>query len=526
MSPLVTYLVKVSLMYLLCFLLYWGLFRKETFFIRNRVFLLISLILPALIPLIHLPSDSAVVDLMPEVGIDRILIVSNSSPATLPTPAVSAAAEMVTSPAPFPWETIALWMYLSGTLFFLLRMLWGYSGIIRLIIQSERKRLEKMILVITQRKVSPFSLFRWLVIPGNKLQHNDLDKIIRHETIHFRQWHSVDLLLSELLVAFQWFNPFAWMLKSSIVRNNEFFVDRKCLSWFSDVRAYQYALLASSFGERRISMANSFNQDLIKKRIEMMNRRNTRLINRIKDLLIVPFALLLIVAFSAYSGKPAETVVNSNEASLLTSQHGAAPQDKAALTDTAKRLNISFNGIKLIITDPASAKSSQEDIHILRLKDADSKWTVLAKEAFDKLMKTKEIDEEATLILIKTGKEDVGKNEIVGIMTAVDTTGPGTGRVALENHDGKIYLSASQGKANTLYIAGKGKEGIKIGFSTEGKGKELLYIVDGKEYKAGEWTLTDPDQIQGVCIIDSDAAVKEYGEKGKNGVIVITTKKR
>ena len=264
MSLFVTYLVKASLMYLLCFLLYWGLFRKETFFIRNRVFLLISLILPALIPLIHFDSGSAVANLMPEGGIERILIVSNSSPATLPDPVASGFAPMVALPTPFPWETIALFMCLAGTLFFLLRMLWGYSGIIRLIIRSKRKRLEDMILVITQRKVSPFSLFRWLVIPGNKLQHPDLDKIIRHERVHFRQWHSVDLLLSELLVAFQWFNPFAWMLRSSIIRNNEFFVDRKCLSWYSDPRSYQYALLNSSLGERRIAMANSFNQGITK----------------------------------------------------------------------------------------------------------------------------------------------------------------------------------------------------------------------------------------------------------------------
>lgn len=508
MSPLVTYLVKASLMYLLCFLLYWGLFRKETFFIRNRVFLLISLILPALIPLIHFASGSAVANLMPEGGIDRILLVSNSIPVSNPTLTVAEAAEIVTPPTPFPWETIALLMYLSGTLFFLLRMLLGYSGIIRLIIRSERKQLEDMILVITQRKVSPFSIFRWLVISGNKMQHTDLDKIIRHEMIHYRQLHSVDLLLSELLIVFQWFNPFAWMLKSSIIRNNEFFVDRKCLSWYNDARSYQYALLTSSCGERRIAMANSFNQGIIKKRIEMMNKKNTRLINRIKDLLIVPFSLLLIVAFSAYSGKPAETVSPAAEF-----------QDNVVEKDTTKRLNIFINGHKLTITDLNSAKSLQGKVRIF--KNSGDYWTEFSKIRLDSLLQT-HIDEEASVILIDGGD----KEEIVGIWNASDTSDIETGGTILKNQDGRIEIRTGKGKARMAIMVDKGDSGITISLSKDGKEADMLYMVDGKECKADECILTDSDQIETISIINSDAAMKVYGEKGKNGVVVVTTKKK
>jgi len=518
MSLLVTYLVKASLMYLLCFLLYWGLFRKETFFIRNRVFLLISLIFPALIPLIRLPSDSAVADLMPEVGIDRILIVPGSSPVTLPDPAVSGSEEMGAAPTPFPWETIALWMYLSGTLFFLLRMLWGYSGIIRLIIRSERKRLEDMILVITQRKVSPFSIFRWLVIPSNKLEHADLDKIIRHERVHFRQLHSVDLLLSELFVAFQWFNPFAWMLRSSIIRNNEFFVDRKCLLWYNDAKSYQYALLASSLGERRIAMANSFNQGIIKKRIEMMNRKNTRLINRIKDLLIVPFALLLIVAFSAYSGKPAQAVSDTPVTSVSASQQMTDLQDQVVEKDTTKRLTIFINGHKLTITDLNSAKSFPGNVRIF--KNSGDMLTELSKDTLINLLQTN-VNKEATLILI----EGDDKEETVGIWSANDTSDIGTRDAILESRDGRIEIRTGQGRARMAFWLDKGDSGITIRLSKDGKGKEMLFMVDGKEIKPDEWTLSDSDQIDTISILNSDAAVKVYGEKGKNGVVVVTIKK-
>ncbi|MFH0761409.1 MAG: M56 family metallopeptidase [Bacteroidota bacterium] len=525
MSPLVIYLVKASLMYLLCFLLYWGLFRRETFFIRNRVYLLISLILPALIPLIRFPASSAVADLMPEGGIDHILVVSNSLPATVPTLTAPEIGEIVASFNSFPWGTVVLALYLSGVVFFLSRMLWSYSGIIRLIVRSERKRLQEMILVITRQKVSPFSIFRWLVIPGYKQQHIDLDKIIRHEMIHFRQGHSIDLLLSEFLIVFQWFNPFAWMLKSSIVRNNEFFVDRRCLSWYNDVRSYQYALLTSSFGERRMAMANSFNQDLIKKRIEMMNKKNTRLINRIKDLLIVPFALLLIMAFSAYSGKPAEAVANTAEASVLPAPQAADFQDKVIRKDSAKMLIIRVDGKEVTITDLASAKVDTGDFTILNLKNLGNSWSVLPKDKLNDLLKDRKIDKESALILVRGGKEGDSIKDILGVLKAVDTAGLGSGRVVLENHDGNILIRTKDGSAKMVYVVDKGNQVINIGYSKNVKGKDVLFIVDGKECKAGEWTLTDLDHIEIISILDSDTAVKVYGEKGKNGAIEVTTKK-
>jgi len=311
MTPLVSYLVKAALMYLLCFVVYWVLFRKETFFLRNRIYLIISIILPAVIPMIRFSTGSPLAEKMPGQGIIRMISPATIQPETGTLPLSQQLSEITSAPAPIPWSSILIGLYLAGVLFFLVRMILSYLGIIRLIIKSERQRISEMTLVITAHQVAPFSLFRWLVIPEQKRTHPDLEKVIRHEWVHYRQWHSVDLLLTEILIVFQWFNPFVWMLKKNVVRNNEFFVDRRLLSVYTDVRSYQYALLASSVGERRMSMANSFNQGLIKKRIEMMNKKDTRLINRIKDLLIVPFAVMLLVTFSAWSTKPAGTEFGS-----------------------------------------------------------------------------------------------------------------------------------------------------------------------------------------------------------------------
>jgi hypothetical protein len=440
MTPLASYLVKAALMYLMCFVVYLLLFRKETFFFRNRIYLLISIILPAVIPLIRFSTGSALVGIIPGQGILRMISTGKIRPETGTLPFSQQVSENSSLPAPIPLNSILIGLYLAGVLFFLVRMIRSYSGIIRLIIRSEHQRLSEMILVITAHQVSPFSLFRWLVIPEQKRTHPDLEKIISHERIHYHQWHSIDLMLSEILLVFQWFNPFVWMLKKKVVTNNEFFVDRRLLSVYPDVRSYQYALLASSVGERRISMVNSFNQGLIKNRIEMMNKKDTRSINRFKDLLIVPFIIMLFVTFSAWSIKPAGTESGSSQVVVKSEK-----QDK-------KKNNKESTGKVLV------------------------------------QISGKEVDLETD------------KDKVTGTSTAGDCL-KSTYSVLTEGH---------------LYS-------IKV---NDPKEKERLIMVDGKIENNDEWRKPRSVQIKTINMLNPDDAVKEYGEKAKNGALVITTEKK
>jgi bla regulator protein blaR1 len=526
MNPLIPYLAKVSLMYLMFFLVYWVLFRKETFFIRNRIYLFICLILPVVIPLIHFPENSPVTSLASAESMSWILVMSN----IMVTPPSMATAPVVQQPisdtSPINWSSLILLIYLSGVLIFLFRMIWAYSGIIRMIARSDRKRLLKMILVITKVRVSPFSIFRWLVVPAHKQQHADLEKIILHEMVHFRQWHSIDLLLSELLIVFQWFNPFAWMLKSSIVSNNEFFVDHRLVSGYTDIKSYQYALLSSSVGERRIVMANRFNQGLIKKRIEMMNKKKTRLINRIKDLLIVPFAAILVLAFSAYSPKLAVPESNPAGPSILADQPAAGFQDQVTQKDTSKGVSIFFNGKKLTIKYLEAAKDSTGDIRILRWNNLGETWSVLSKEKLEELLKNKEIRDDSTLYLVRKSKKAGHDDAYLGVITVSDSAKVDKCGVFMGNDKDKIKIYSKQGKHSSLFVVSKGGKGVNLYVSNDGTKKNMLFVVDDKVYESGEWNFPDPDTIDIITIIDSVEAAKKYGEKAKNGVVVIKTRKK
>ncbi|MFC2098096.1 hypothetical protein ACFLSI_07170, partial [Bacteroidota bacterium] len=241
MTPFLLYLIKVGLAYSLCYLVFWTLFKKETFFKRNRLFLLMSIFIPLAIPFIHFPIQSEVTEMVSNQGKNLLFIISNTLSEQQASPELAGMVEDTSQTSFINLPSLFVIIYISGLLFFLFRIIINYSRIINLIRHSEKTILLEMILVITRISVSPFSFFKWLVIPEYKKKHPDLYKIIEHEMVHCRQNHSVDILLSELLIAFQWFNPFAWLLKSAITRNNEFIVDQELMSTNMNPKEYQYS---------------------------------------------------------------------------------------------------------------------------------------------------------------------------------------------------------------------------------------------------------------------------------------------
>ena len=52
-----------------------------------------------------------------------------------------------------------------------------------------------------------------------------------------------------------------------------------------------------------------------------------------------------------------------------------------------------------------------------------------------------------------------------------------------------------------------------------------LIIIDGKEASKTDLDQLDPNTIDSVSVLKSEKAIEKYGEKGKNGVIEVVTKK-
>ncbi len=144
--------------------------------------------------------------------------------------------------------------------------------------------------------IIPFSFGNSIFI--NKQLHsvNELQEIVRHEFVHVKQKHSIDILWSELLCIVNWYNPFAWLLKRSIRQNLEFIADSKVLESGMNKKEYQYLLL-KVIGNNHFSIASKFNFSSLKKRIAMMNKMKTARVHIVKFLFILPLVAVLLIAF-------------------------------------------------------------------------------------------------------------------------------------------------------------------------------------------------------------------------------------
>lgn len=132
----------------------------------------------------------------------------------------------------------------------------------------------------------------------NTAQHNeeDLKRILLHEIVHVKQRHTIDIVLGELICIFNWYNPFAWLLRRSIKQNLEFIADANVLSEGADPKQYQYLLL-KVIGVPQYHIASHFNISDLKKRITMMNKIKSAKMHLSRFLFALPLLAVILLAF-------------------------------------------------------------------------------------------------------------------------------------------------------------------------------------------------------------------------------------
>ena len=144
--------------------------------------------------------------------------------------------------------------------------------------------------------IIPFSFGMSVFIHPAQHDEIELKDIIRHEMVHVREHHTIDIIFTELLVALNWFNPFAWLLRQSIRQNLEFIADRQVLEHGLDRKQYQHLLL-KVIGQQQFSIASHLNFSALKKRITMMNKIKSAKVHLIKFLFVIPIVAILLLAF-------------------------------------------------------------------------------------------------------------------------------------------------------------------------------------------------------------------------------------
>ncbi len=139
--------------------------------------------------------------------------------------------------------------------------------------------------------------------------------ILVHEKEHCQQWHSIDILVVQLVLLLQWFNPFAWLYQKEVAQNIEYIADEASLRKIQSKKDYQYALLNLAVGKQKWAITNPFYNSLIKNRILMLNKKKSTLKSHWKLFPIIPLCLLFVFLFNTQTiaqVTPTKTVQKTN----------------------------------------------------------------------------------------------------------------------------------------------------------------------------------------------------------------------
>ena len=192
------------------------------------------------------------------------------------------------------WELIVLIVYGVVTCVLLLRFLWQLFSIILLKNNSQTAYIYDTEVYVLTNDEGPFSFFNWIFINPERHKNDEIEEIMMHELTHCQQLHSIDIIFSELFCVVFWFNPFVWLLKREVRLNLEYLADNSVLANGKDNKEYQYHLLGLTYRKNVATITNNFNVLPIKKRIKMMNKKETKGILKAKYMLYIPLVAMLL----------------------------------------------------------------------------------------------------------------------------------------------------------------------------------------------------------------------------------------
>jgi len=303
MPVLFSYLLKLSVSLAVVFLFYHFVLRKLTFYNWNRWYLLGYTLLSFFIPFIDITGLLERNEWSTNNMITWVPVIYTQNSAGL--------LENNTAARFGIWDGVLLF-FIIGMMLMLLRLfiqLLSFYGIKRKAVPLAERGLN---IFHVNENIIPFSFGNSIFINRHLHNEQELEEIIRHEFIHVKQKHSLDIVCAELLCILNWYNPFAWLLKRSIRQNLEFIADDKVIGSGINKKEYQYLLL-KVIGNTQFSIATQFNFSSLKKRIAMMNKTKSAKRQAARFLFLLPVLAVILLSFrkSFRNTSPTQTGVKS-----------------------------------------------------------------------------------------------------------------------------------------------------------------------------------------------------------------------
>jgi len=565
MENLLTYIIQVNLLLSIIYLGYVGLLKGLTFYSLNRAYFLIGGLFAFIYPFLDLKS------LFVRRGLDMGLVGEQ----------ISFYIEDQEVQEKLTLAGLVETVFILGAVLLLLKFLFQLLSLLRIHFHSTADQWKTYFFRNVFIPIVPFSFLNKIYV--NKGQHVDaeLKDIFKHEDIHVKGLHSLDILLFEMILVCCWYNPFVWFMRRAIRQNLEFLTDQQVLNKGIDKQTYQYSLLNVSKKGTSIGLSNQFNFKLLKRRIMMMNKKRSSKIELSKYAFLLPVFLLTGAAFtvSKAEGSIEGVVEKANETTLLKldDQQRDSTLSVKMVGEAGKLLKEAFGSNEIKIDTLPGVKASQaSDFKKISRSDIDFskdlKYFIdnklvskadflayperkLAKYWFSNdndLIKYKTklaIDISGGAILASSvemqQKQDIALTKMRYYVGGV-LQNPGFN---LDDFDPNAIASMTvlEGPAAVNKYGDVGKDGVvlvklkeganvgkrvtelrgnTIGITVGGnKPSDVLYVIDGVKMSSEDMKGVDPNNIESINVLKDASAMVKYGREGKNGVIEVTTKK-
>jgi hypothetical protein len=314
----------------------------------------------------------------------------------------------------------------------------------------------------TEEAGTPFSFLHYLFWNKKIDLHSQTgQQIFGHELVHMEEKHTLDKLFMQLALIAAWANPFFWLIRKELSVLHEF-IPYKNAAGQHGTAALAAMILQSAFPDQFHKITNPFFHSSIKRRFAMLTKAQKTRISYASRIAVLPLAVLVGFAFTA---KPEKSQTSGFHPAITPRQQVKTSANELLLNNAPPSGTEHYRASP--VTDTVPRKTAQK---------------ITVKENGRPSEKIVEILNNQVIVTDKEGKKE-------------------------------IYQKASDSV-------------VKVqGFKIKGSENQPLIFVDGVEISKAEMEKISPDKIQSVSVFKGEDATKTYGERGKNGVILISLKK-
>ncbi|MBB2953742.1 M56 family metallopeptidase [Sphingobacterium sp. JUb56] len=522
MENILNYAIQINVLLSVVYLGYVLLLKNLTFYLLNRMYFITGILFSFTYPFLDIQSwFRKPIPSVGEIAMDWSMDLGQEVDKSV-----------------FTLNNILIVLLIIGVTILSIRFLIQMISLLRIHIYSEPAQWQSYIFRNVFIPIVPFSFLNKIYVNRDHHPEPELLDIFKHEDIHVKGLHSIDILISEFTLISSWFNPFVWLMRKAIRENLEFLTDQQVLNNGVDRQTYQYSLLRVNASGGSATLGNQFSFKTLKRRIMMMNKKRSAKIQLGKYAFMLPIFVLTAGAFTLNKAEakitqatdaakeidlePAVSVFQPNVSPIQIEQD-TIEKTTASLQDSlkGKSFGVRITGVKDSISS-SNGKGAVSIRNLILPKDVmcfvdgvEISANDLANlDQYDIASMT--VFKDAALIN-KYG--ETGKTAAIEIITisgekkSLDKVSVGSMVIAKDDDDksNKIELTYAPDKSDKVTLGKLNPDQ-----------PQPLFVVDGKISE--NINKIDPNSIESMEILKSPYAQTLYGNKGKDGVILIKTK--